>query len=609
MGGSRPALVTLVAAAVAAVMVTGSGFVVEGPTAAAAKTKSIVACPKKVGIYKLDDVRASAEHSQQTCHYDHRKKPGWVRLSVDWWPDSQGERSWCETRQPVLADTEGYDGRAWRLMSPARKVHGSISLGHETRVSTAAAEAALRRLITAAEPLAHACVPEVAAMASDGLSCPLRLPGDLVRGDWYHLTEPYTIEPLAEISDGRYGLKCTYRPAYVEDGDSMLVWVQWKEGPPAASTLCLAKIDERIHTTKHRTGHYPLSVEISNEFVERWGGQVLADGLAAAAAARTQRCPDAPAGPAPYEVGSGGDEPDEPTGTTTIVLSGGPDEEPPSVGTTIEVPEDDQHQLVVGGPDGEVIREEFIGDQATIGAYGPLVTDTDGNWSVLVTVEVTTALEPTPVPSPEPSPVPTLAVTPELTSAPRPDTPGADPTTAPATFSPTEEPTAAPTQAPGPTASPTAVPPPELIGVPAGIAAIVAKLPPEGAGAVRNVSDHVAVLGEILEEAESGEVTVPASDIASLQALKPDYVTGVRLGSGSIIVSTSLGDTLVTPVRGENGLIEVKLSRFTFLETHEIVEALTAALNGYVAERGGRFTMISVTPEGITLVAEGPTRE
>ena len=157
--------------------------------------------------------------------------------------------------------------------------------------------------------------------------------------------------------------------------------------------------------------------------------------------------------------------------------------------------------------------------------------------------------------------------------------------------------------------SPTAVPPPELIGVPPGIAAIVAELPPEGAGAVRDVSDHVAVLGEMLEEAESGEVTVPAGDIASLQALKPDYVTGVRLGSGSIIVSTGLGDILVTPVRGENGLIEVKLSRFKFLETHEIVEALTAALNGYVAELGGRFTMISVTPEGITLVAERPTRE
>jgi len=134
-------------------------------------------------------------------------------------------------------------------------------------------------------------------------------------------------------------------------------------------------------------------------------------------------------------------------------------------------------------------------------------------------------------------------------------------------------------------------------------------LTPEGAGAVRNIADHVMVLGEMIDDTGRGQTTVPASDIASLQALKPDYVTGVRPGSGSIIVSTSLGDILVTPVRGENGLIEVKLSRFKFLETHEIVEALTAALNGYVAERGGRFTMISVTPEGITLVAEGPTRE
>jgi hypothetical protein len=288
------------------------------------------------------------------------------------------------------------------------------------------------------------------------------------------------------------------------------------------------------------------------------------------------------------------------------VLSGGPGEERPALGSTIELPVDDRHQIVIGGPDGEVIREEFIGHQATIGAYGPLVTDAEGNWSVLVSVDVATAPAPTPLPSQEPSPAPTPAPTP---------TPGAsspDPTTVPATPSLSPEPTVesphiAPTQAPGPTASATPVPPPELIGVPDGIAAIVAELPPAGAGAVRNVSDHVAVLGEMLEEAESGEVTVPPSDIGTLRELLPDLVQEVWLTDGSIVVSTTnpdIGSILVKPVIGDDGLISVTLSQYQIATYHPVVRALVAALNGYVAERGGRFTSVSVTPDGLTVTAE-----
>jgi hypothetical protein len=62
-------------------------------------------------------------------------------------------------------------------------------------------------------------------------------------------------------------------------------------------------------------------------------------------------------------------------------------------------------------------------------------------------------------------------------------------------------------------------------------------------------------------------------------------------------------------VIGPDGLIEVRLSEYRIVEYHPIVEAFVAALNGYVAERDGRFSAISVTPEGITLTAVGSTQE
>ena len=99
----------------------------------------------------------------------------------------------------------------------------------------------------------------------------------------------------------------------------------------------------------------------------------------------------------------------------------------------------------------------------------------------------------------------------------------------------------------------------------------------------------------------------PASDISSLRALAPDLVKEVWLASGSIVVSTNkpkIGSILVTPVRGEDGLITVTLGRHKLLELHPIVGVLVATLNGYVVENGGRFTKVTVTPEGITLTAE-----
>ena len=633
MGGRRSALTIAVSAAVAGSLLLGSAFI-ESPIAEAAKKKprgigsAIVACPGSVARYKLDQVKVYPDSHQQWCKYEHRKKPGWLELHVSWHVDAPGERDECGSRQPQLEDLENYDGLAWSLESPTRRVSGGILMseqGGKAEVSLADAEARLRQLIAATEPLAHPCVPAVQAEPSSGLSCPLLLRADLVRTDWYRGETP-AVEVLGDGSDNRHGLDCTYKPAYAQDGDVVSIRLEWKEGDPSGYALCNAGVDEYYHDTTYRLGYHPVAVRISNEFVERWGGQVLADALVAAAATRTQRCPTAPEGPAPYasatipfpvDPATGPTDTEAAATATTIVLSGGPGEERPSVGTTIEVPVDEQHQLVIGGQDGEVIREEYLGDQATISGYGPLVTDADGNWSVLVTVDVTTAPEPAPPSSLGPSPAPTPAATPELTLAPTPDTPSPQPTTVPVTSSPSPEPAlesppAAPTEAPGPEASPTAIPPPELIGVPESVADLVAGLPPEGAGAVRDLTDHLAVLGELLETEQSGEVTVPASDIGSLRELLPDLVQEVWLTDGSIVVATNkrkIGNILVEPVIGDDGLISVKLSQYQFATFHPVVRALVAALNGYVAERGGLFSSVSVTPEGLTVSAVASTQE
>ena len=52
--GGRPA--TVIAAVVAASMLAGVALTIHAPTAEAKKDKALVACPKKVGKYKLDDV-------------------------------------------------------------------------------------------------------------------------------------------------------------------------------------------------------------------------------------------------------------------------------------------------------------------------------------------------------------------------------------------------------------------------------------------------------------------------------------------------------------------------------------------------------------------------
>lgn len=592
------ATVVLVAALVAPTLI------VDIPAVhAAKKDKPLVACPGKVGVYKLKDVKASADVHQQVCRYDHPKprKKGWAVLDVDWWPDEDGERRPCRTRKPTVTALPATTGQDWQLTSPTRNVRGIVSLSDEGPVSLAEAEAPLRRLVAAAEPLAHPCVPSGEPAPDAGPACPLLLPGDLVRTDWY-AGDPQVAKALGDGSGGRFGLRCLYAPAYEADGGAVMVQLRWKEGDPGANYMCSPESKEVRDTVTWRLGYHPIEVEMSREFVERWNGDALADALVAAAAQRTQRCSDAPDGPAPY-ADAPLPTPGAPTTSTDIVLGGGPGEMLPVLGAIMVLPEDDQHAIVIGGPNGEVIREDFIGDHGTVIGVGPIVTDLDGNWSVLVSVEPATARAPSQAPTPPPTLAPSLD--PEEPASPDPsDEPARTETgTSTGADSPaTPTGTLAPTSAPPPTidATPEATPWPEREEIPG--------LGPEAQAAVDNVADSVEILGEILEDEGAGEVTIPAVDIELLIALAPDLATSVKLGSGSIIVTIGRLDIHVIPDIGKAGLIEVNLSRsaYDWVKSTEVVQGLTRALNAGVDKRDGRFRTVRVTPEGITLTAEGP---
>ena len=242
MGGSRSPRSATIAAFVAATLILGATSIVATPAVDAKKPKvdGVVDCPAKVGSYPLDKVRAAPEVHTQNCYYDRPKKKGWAILTVDWWPDEDGERRGCETREPALTDLPGVKGRAAQLTSPTRNVRGIVSLADEARVSLADAQAPLQRLIRAAEPLGHPCVPAETPVTGPGPSCPLLLPGDLVRTDWY-AGDPQVAGALGDGSDGRFGLRCLYLPAYDSDEGGGIVRVQWLEGESRRQLLVHAR--------------------------------------------------------------------------------------------------------------------------------------------------------------------------------------------------------------------------------------------------------------------------------------------------------------------------------------------------------------------------------
>jgi hypothetical protein len=73
---------------------------------------------------------------------------------------------------------------------------------------------------------------------------------------------------------------------------------------------------------------------------------------------------------------------------TTIGLEGTAADARPVVGATLELDEDDQYGIVVGGADGTVLREEFIGSGGVIVEISAVVEDKDGNWAMAVTVQI-----------------------------------------------------------------------------------------------------------------------------------------------------------------------------------------------------------------------------
>ncbi len=80
----------------------------------------------------------------------------------------------------------------------------------------------------------------------------------------------------------------------------------------------------------------------------------------------------------------------------------------------------------------------------------------------------------------------------------------------------------------------------------------------------------------------------------------------------SIVVATNkrdIGNIYVKPAIGDDGLIKVNLGKYQIANYYPVVRALVAALNGYVAKHGGRFTSVSVTPEGLVVSAERSTQE
>lgn len=578
------------------------------------------ACPRKIGGFKVDGSRIG--DNVVDCYYTTKNwnaRDGHITLAVFWRPDTPDERAQCDYRNPPPLDPSGGGTYHGTLFRTDRAAYGNYHLTEGRRIKRAQAEAALRKLIKRAVPLAHPCIPE--PLAEDVLACPLVVGDMFVRRDWYGGDAPAVETGRSEAAATEYSLECDYRHAYRDDSQSgntsLDLRINWWEGDLEdylVGSYCSAQHDDSGQDTYFRDGVHPLEVRIDNEFAAA-GGQELADRLASLAAARTQLCPGASVPePAPGDV----DAPVAGT-TTSIVLSGGPGDEPPAVGTTMAMPEDDQHRIVIGGLDGEVIREEFLGDEATIVGYGPIATDADGNWAVSVEVDVSVAVQPTVATSPSPAPsvhssTPAASAEPSVVPVAS-DEPTAAPTVQPAptvspastaepTITPAEEPTSDAEATPEPASSPTPVPPPQMIGMPAALTDYVAGLEPEAAGVVRDLTDYLGWLGDDIVVTGQGEVTVPASAIAALRTLAPELVGKIRLVPGGFIVESYV-DILVTPVIGEDGLIEFRTNRLPDkIRSHEIVRALVMALNNYVVESGGRFRTISVTPEGLTVTAE-----
>jgi hypothetical protein len=552
--------------AVIAVLVTTVVTPAWGPRRAdAGGPRILVECPRRVGgqVNRASDI-GIGETSRQCFYTQRRPRDGTVRLAVNWRSDAPESRRRCVSRDPEPLDggAGGPEDFNRTLHDPTAAVTGTYHVTEGRRVSREAAEAALRSMMDDAARLAHPCVPtvDVAREGAELLDCPLVIGDWYVRADWYGDPAP-AMEAAGDPADRRFQITCRYWYAYQDEGDSVSLRVDWLErgtDDPLATSYCRAERSDDGTTTRITGGVAPVLARGSSELLAAGGTEVL-DALVAIAIAQVPRCgsgtPDTP------------DTADTPVRWTSIILSGGPGDPRPSVGGVVVFDEDDRYGVVVGGPDGVVLRDEYLGVGGTIVAIGGIAIAEDGTWSIIATIDLDAP------PAPDPS---AAGASPPV---PSPRSPGESATPAPATPAPTT---------PIPTPSPAT---PRPVG-------------PAAAAIVEAIAAQVDALGRQVAERGAGSTRISAALLGGLVALAPDVATSIRPAAGTIVVTTELGEVLVTPDIGADGLVEFHLSRFAWATTLPVVQRLVASLNAGVVARGARFRMVGVTPDGVELVAE-----
>ena len=592
---------SVLAVTIAIVMLASLTIATGTPTVDAKGSKSLVPCPRKVGAYRLDRFDADPEYSNQSCDYLHPnpKKGGSVRLGVKWYPDIQGERDRCSSRSPRLVEDRG----AWLLESPSRRVDGYIAFYRDPKVSLAAAETALRRLMARPDPWAtrvsRPSRPRPAQVSparclDRGVSC----------GTTGMEVDPPAVVAMDDGSFRRRQLVCDYRSAYADDDESDFVWLEWYESDPGETALCSARSIEKRGSTRYWRGYHPVAVEVSHGLAERPGGQALADALEAAAATRTSRCPDAPEGPAPYEESTSTYTTDAAapgTTFTTIVLSGGKDDEPPRIGAHIVMPKGEGHRIFIGDPDGEATREESLGDQAEIVGYGPMARDADGNWTVSVEVRIAPEPESRPQPEPETRPEPE----PEPEPQPEPEPAEPEPTR------PNPQPVPEPQPQPQPEPQPQAEPEPK---------------PADAAELGQALVDDLKAQLDAAAATGGGTIKIDAALIDRFARLPvvTDKVTAVRLMKDDVVLirPPDKDGNRPSPVevypRAIDGKLDIDLWTTMLIRMPvperllkamapglpELIDQAKAAVNGALKDKGLKVTAAPITPEGITIVVE-----
>jgi hypothetical protein len=234
MSGGSPGRLAAVLIVLAVVLTTGAFFAVAEPVAAKGKAPT---CPKKIGGFKTDGRRVG--DNVVDCYYTTRKwnaRDGSITLAVFWRPDTPDERAQCDYRDPPPLDPSTKGSYHGTLFRSDRAAYGNYSLSEGRRIKQTQAEAALRKLIGRAAPLAHPCVPEPEPVVEEALACPLVIGGMFVRDDWYGGDPPAVETGRSEDGATEYALECDYRYAYRDDSQSgnlsVDLRVSWWEGDP-----------------------------------------------------------------------------------------------------------------------------------------------------------------------------------------------------------------------------------------------------------------------------------------------------------------------------------------------------------------------------------------